>query len=322
MDDPVPTPTPTPEPQSSGEPAVPAAEAPKPEVSIPIEETPEIVPIPVQVPTGEATLPPPPSLMPPKRFGSSIHTLGTMSIFVVLFIVGIWLSSFLRQFVPTGAGDTTPTPTSSVQTTPSPDGSAPPLAPADLYASWKTYEVISGVTKLPIAGVTYKLPSEVLSPICDSAGCASQGTYLPGGTRFTVAPRGAGQALRDFRGTVISDVNGTAFTTQKVLVAGLPATEFTGVFIGRTASGYVFSRMRGVMIPLSDTLSLEINHFTPNGITADFEKDEVLFDTILKTIIVTGEKGAILLAPSITQAPTSTPTSVLSPTKIPTPTGY
>jgi hypothetical protein len=277
--------------------------------SLPIEETPEILPIPEQA----ASLPhtPPPA---PKRSGSFLSFVGTIIVFVALFVVGVWLSSFVRQFLP----GNTPNSTSSSQIsgTPTPSGGAVALLnPSDPYASWKTYTVISGITKQPIAGVQYKLPETVLPPICDGVGCASQGTYLPGGTRFTIAPRGAGQALKDFRGTVISDINGTVFTTKAVVVAGHPATEFTGSFAGRTVSGYVFSKMRGVMIEISSTESLEINHFTPNGITSNFEQDEGVFDAILKTVVL--PPIATTATPTPTRIATSSAGAVV-PTKTPT----
>ncbi len=246
---------------------------------LPVEETPEIT-VPVEPPQAL----PQADFLPKKKSGSCLGTIGTIIVFLALFIVGVWLSSFLRQFIPSDTSSQTPN--TAVQETPTPTGFLE--NPNDPYASWKTYQVISGVTKQPIAGVSFKLPPDVLSPICDGTGCASQGTYLPGGSRFTVAPRGAGQALRDFRGSAISDVNGTIFTTKSSVVGGRQATEFTGTFTGSTVSGYVFSSMRGMMIELSDTVSLEINHFTPSGITSDFAQDDALFDTILKTLTFPG----------------------------------
>lgn len=217
-----------------------------------------------------------------KKKSGCLGTLFTIVIFLALFIGGIWISSFVRQFfpgnVPVEEEIETTIPPTIPETTTATDSAA--------VAVWKTYNVISGTTKQPFAGVTFQLPPDVLSPICDGAGCASQGTYLPGGTRFTVALRGAGQALRDFRGSVVSDVGGTAFATKTTTVAEKPATEFTGTFIGRTVSGYGFSHMRGVMIELSPTTSLEVNHFAPSGIVADFASDDVLFDAILKTITI------------------------------------
>ena len=236
------------------------------------EETPE-APIPT---------PQPPSLASNKKSGC-LGTIFTIIIFLALFIGGIWLSSFVRQFFPSGTPIEEETETSVIPTIP-PERAATDSA---AVAVWKTYDVISGTTKQPFAGVTFQLPGDVLSPICDGTGCASQGTYLPGGTRFTVAPRGKGQALADFRGSVVSDVGGTAFMTKTTTVAGRPATEFTGTFTGRTVSGYGFGRMRGVMIELTSTTSLEVNHFSPSGIVADFAADDTLFDAILKTITMT-----------------------------------
>lgn len=236
----------------------------KPPVPLAYEETPEIT----QGVTSEV----------PKRRSGCFGFMIKVILFAGLVVGGVWLSSFVRQFFTSESIDSTDqvenltTPTTAT-------GSAE-------VESWKMYTVISGTTKAPFAGVTFQLPLDVLSPICDGTSCASQGTYLPGGTRFTVAPRGVGQVLADVRGSAISDVSGVSFTSKPTTVAGLPATEFMGVFTGRTVSGYGFSQMRGVMIELTPTTSLEINHFTPNGIVADFAADDTLFDAILKTITV------------------------------------
>ncbi len=135
-------------------------------------------------------------MSPPKKKSGCLGTIMTVIIFLALFIGGIWAASFMRQFFPGSTPgqqeeETFVTPTGATRPGATATGSA--------VAAWKTYEVISGTTKTPFGGVTYQLPPDVLSPICDGSGCASQGTYLPGGTRFTVAPRGTGQALRDFR---------------------------------------------------------------------------------------------------------------------------
>jgi hypothetical protein len=218
----------------------------------------------------------------------------------LLFVVLLLLesgSSSLRQFFPTSLQDSlglsqatsTPTPTPVLTLSPT------------LSSDWKKYSVINGATKRAIDGVEFSLPSDVLSPICDGVACASQGTYLPGGTRFTIAPRGAGYTLRDYRGTAISDVNGTTFTTKPVTVSGRQSMQFTGTFTGRTVSGYAFATMRGVMIPITDTTSLEVNHFIPSGITADFESDDLLFESILNKIVIsTGmtQKGGTPMATS------------------------
>lgn len=199
---------------------------------------------------------------PPKQKGFPVLVFAIL--FIALFALGVWLSSFVRQYIPAGGeelGSITPTPVADAN---------------DPYADWNTYTTMDVIS--------YKLPGNVLSPICDTTNCASYGTYLPGGTRFTVAPRGTGFALADFRGSAIADVNGVTFTTTDTVVAGKNAKEFVGTFTGRTVSGYAFVQMRGVMIEVSPTTSLEINHFVPAGVAADFAADDALFDSILKTI--------------------------------------
>lgn len=202
---------------------------------------------------------------------------------VILFGVGLFGSIIVRQYLATGF-----TPgSSSVPRTPEEVGElASTPTPEDPYAEWKTYEVMSGATKQPIAGVQFKLPPEVLEPICDGTTCISQGTYLPGGTRFTVAPRGKGQLLTDYRGKIITDLKGNEFVSTESAVATHPAISFSGDFIGSTVGGYAFSRMHGVMVEVTDTLSLEINHFTPSGVEADFATDDELFEKILKSLVI------------------------------------
>ncbi len=221
-------------------------------------------------------------------------------IFIALiFVLGIGLSSFLRQFFPGGLPgipsqqQTRVTPTPIVTTTPNP------------YVNWKTYSVISGATRKAIDGVSFKLPPEVSEVFCDGAGCASQGMYLPGGTRFTVAARGGGQILADYRGKIITDFGGRPFVTNSTVVGGRPGVSYVGDFVGSTVTGYTFAKMRGVMIGLTDTLALEVNHFTPSGVTADFTSDDVLFSKILDSFMFTG-----LPAPSL--APTKAPTATSS----------
>ena len=217
----------------------------------------------------------------PSQGSPSPHTIATIVFFVLLFALGVWLSTFLRQF-------TTTTPPSAVIPTPTEQAFlvVSPTPPPDSYPGWKTYSVVSGATRVPVSGVSFKLPPEVLAPICDGANCASQGTYLPGGTRFTVAPRGGGQALRDFRGAVVVDAGGREFTTTPTMVAGGQALAFSGLFTGTTAGGYSFSQMRGVMIEVNSTLSLEINHFTPTGVSADFGSDDAVFNQVLGTLVL------------------------------------
>lgn len=248
------------------------------------EETPVIEPI---SPASEVKQKTPSSL------GS---TIGMIVVFIVLFAVGVGISVFVRQWlasrsVPSSqpvANPTvtvTPTPYRSVLASPT---ASPTEAIIDPYAGWKTHQIISGVTKQPVPGVSFKLPPEVLTPICDGANCASQGTYLPNGSRFTVAPRGKGQLLVDARGNiVITDSSGKPFTTKSMtLGSGRRALEYSGLFSGTTVGGYTFSQMRGLMIELDEDETLEMNHFTPSGVSADFAKDDALFDKIVTSLIV------------------------------------
>lgn len=265
------------------------------------EETPIIEPIkeeesvPKTAPPPEPFKPPPPPHQPPGLiFGSR---LGKLIFFAILFAIGVWLSTILRQFVPSGIPQLSlPKPQPQVKTTPT-SLPAPP-EPTDPFADWKTYYVISAVTRGAIDNISFKLPPEILPPVCDGPSCVSQGTYLPGGTRFTVAARGTGQALPDYRGALLTDVSGRAFATKEATVAGFMATEFRGEFTGITVGGYAFTQMRGVMLGINEKLALEINHFAPSGISSDFVADEALFDKILKTLEFTWtgqgqEKGTI-----------------------------
>ncbi|KKW12923.1 MAG: hypothetical protein UY48_C0007G0012 [Candidatus Gottesmanbacteria bacterium GW2011_GWB1_49_7] len=249
-------------------------EADQPLAEIPIEETPEI-PMEPQG-TGAPRTP----YSPPEPKSSFWSNLGVLIIFVGLFGIGVWLSSYVRQYLPNGFVGVTPAQQEVVNAP-----TATPT-PVDPMASWKTYQVISGATKLPISGISFKLPPEVLAPTCDTTTCMSQGTYLSAGTRFTVAPRGAGQLLADFRGSAISDAGGVVFTTKETTVNGHKARVFSGGVSGKTVGGYGFSQMRGYMIEVTPTLSLEMNHFAPNGVIADFEKDDLLFEQIVETLVL------------------------------------
>jgi len=231
----------------------------------------------------------------PKRNITSIVT--AIIFFILLFIVGFWLSGVVRKYTGNFFGGnkeeitSTPTPTPKEK-----ELGLLPTTVQDQYASWKTYQVLNGRTRGAYEGISFKLSPEVLSPICDGSSCGSQGTYLPGGTRFTIALRGVGQVLPDYRGRIISDLYGKPLTVVEILIAGQSATEFTGTFTGTTVGGYVFSQMHGYMIPITDTISLEINHFSPSGITTDFAKDDALFDQVLETLVIppsSTEKGGV-----------------------------
>lgn len=256
-----------------------------PATGLPIEETPEIhteavvAPAPDVEPAQSAIPSPTPSYPPsaaPKHKPSVFNVFGVILVFLGLFGVGIWLSTIARQYFPDGFS----VGTLLITPTPVPVNNAP----LDPTANWTVYQVTSGSTKKPIEGITFKLPPEVLAPVCDNVACGSQGTYLPGGTRFTVAPRGVGQLLSDFRGAEVTDVNGISFLLKEATVSGHAARDFSGMFNGKTVTGYTFTQMHGLMIAITPQLSLELNHFTPTGVTADFARDDVLFDQIVGTL--------------------------------------
>ncbi len=219
-------------------------------------------------------------------FGS---TIGMILLFIILFGVGVGLSVVLRQYF-------APQVLTSVKNVPllTPTPKVPEVFPTptpsilDPYAGWKQYQVISGTTKAAISGISFKLPAEVLAPICDGGSCVSQGTYLPNGSRFTVAARGKGQSLADARGNIIvTDVSGKSFMTKPVtLLGGRKALEYSGLFSGTTVGGYTFSQMRGLMIEIDDTMTLEMNHFMPSGVNADFAADDIVFDKVTASLTV------------------------------------
>lgn len=293
--------------QNTTEPQIPQVNTdPNPQKPLIYEETPIIEPV---VPQHAVTVSPPvantplespiarppidklePQLTPkyssPHPGFSFFGMIKNFIFIVVLFGLGIGLSMFVKQYMPNGIpaidninfnNPIAPTPTLVLVSS---------TAPSQ-FANWKSYQVTSGISKQPINGITYMLPSDILPPICDGGNCASSGTYLPGGTRLTVDARGIGQLLPDFRGKILTDQGGREFSMKDTTIAGRPATEFSGVFTGTTSGGYAFSRMRGVMIEVSDTLSVEFNHFTPTLVNADFTSDDLLFDKILQSVQIT-----------------------------------
>ncbi len=278
-------------------------QVPSPTPNITYEETPVITPQPE--PTPPLTETPPPVKKPNKILGF----FKGLFFFIILFIVGFVLSGYIRDYLSSLATkSTTPsTQKPNVVENESTDAGDMLLTTPEATTTPKTYSVLNGLTRQAISDILFTLPSSVLPPICDGSACGSQGTYLPGGTRFTIAPRGAGQVLADFRGKIISDAGGKPFTVTTTTIAGKPATEFKTSQTGSTIGGYAFSRMHGYMIEITDTLSLEINHFSPSGITADFSADEIVFNDIVKSLTFGGIlKGSVI--------PTLIPTIVVTPT--------
>lgn len=263
------------------------------------EETPIITPS-----ASNAAVPPEPEPVttPVKKPNRILGFFKGLLFFIILFVVGFVLSGYLRDFF-SGTITTEPSPTLSQKPLLIPestDAGSMLFTTPEATATPKTYSVLNGLTRQPIADISFMLPATVLPPICDGSACGSQGTYLPGGTRFTIAARGAGQVLADFRGKIISDAGGKPFIVSLTTITGKPATEFTTAQIGSTIGGYAFSRMHGYMIEVTDTLSLEINHFSPSGIATDFAADEIVFNTIVQSLTFGGvQKGSVIptLAP-------------------------
>jgi hypothetical protein len=91
--------------------------------------------------------------------------------------------------------------------------------------------------------------------------------------------------------------------------------EYVGDFTGRTGGGYTFTKMRGVLVPVSETLAVEFNHFASSGVATDFAADDKVFDDIIKTF-----KGN---APLATGTPIVKPTvSLPTSTPVATSTGF
>lgn len=287
----------------------------KPELTY--EETPIITPI---EPEKEINRSP---VDPVRQKPSFWSLIKKVLLFIILFLIGYWLSGIVRTLFENRQRTPQPQPEMA---SPTQNPLIEPFVasttgvinqqPTPQTTLASSYSVLNGITRLPIAGIQYQLPAGVLAPVCDGTACGSQGTYLPGGTRFTIAPRGAGQVLMDFRGKTITDAGGKAFITKPTTVAGKNAIEFTTETRGSTIGGHAFTTMRGVMIELSDTLSLEINHFVPVGIRADFAADEVIFNELLKTLVLPGNgvggKGSVI-TPTPSLIPTSPTPEALTP---------
>lgn len=308
-----------------------------PSTPLTYEETPVITPEPepsaVEQPTTESATPAPIPQQP--RSHGAFDRLKIVFLLIVLFVIGFALSGVVRNAIdnlnsPKQTSAPTPTPTKDISVTEEKNTPTPTITSATVSATpritqiitpsitpsitgWTVYNVLNGKTRMPIDGLAVQLPNTVLAPVCDGTSCGSQGTYLPGGTRFTIAARGAGQVLADFRGKTITDANGKALMTTPTTVGGKQATEYKTETNGSTNGGYGFTAMHGYMIILSDTMSLEINHFSPAGITTDFTADDVMFASIIKTItfptnLTTSASTAVTtLVPTntVTIAPTS-----------------
>lgn len=293
-----------PQPEAASKPTLTYEETPIIEPIAESSHMPEPTPTPPHQPAPQNHIPGVPHAPKKRGFG---RTIGNIVFFVILFGLGVWLSLQLREFLasPTEVinPETTPTETVSVPTSvPIKTASGSAVKP---QGSWVTYQVVSGASKKVMSGVSYQLPPEITAPVCDGANCPSQGTNLSGSTRFTVAARGKGFTLPDFRGAILTDASGHQFVMKQSIVGGKNVYEYVGDFAGRTGGGYSFSKMRGVLVPVTDTISVEFNHFAPVGITSDFAADDVLFDKIIASFVSTVET----IAPVATSTPATATSS-------------
>jgi hypothetical protein len=238
------------------------------------EETPIIEPI------EDPKLPSPldtPELSDHSRHGKQTSSfIGKVVVFFVLFSLGIAGSIFVRPFL---NKITLPTFPSGIQQEEKiSESPSPTSAQVDQTAGWNTQNIsVSGKV------LTYSLPTGVEPPQCDGPSCASKGTYLPGKTRFTISSKTGGAPITNFAKLIVKDAGGKVFETKETTVAGLVAVDYSGSFMGLTTGGYTFTAMHGVMIQIAPTITIEMNHFAPNGITSEFEKDDAIFAQILKT---------------------------------------
>lgn len=209
----------------------------------------------------------------PQKHTGFLAALGNVILFVVLFALGVGASIILRQYLaqPREEAGTTSTPQTTVVPTPLVSQLVDPMA------NWNVYQ--------PVSNISIKLPPDILTPICDGPTCASQGTYLPGGTRLTIALRGKGQILPTTAGAIMTDAGGREFAMKEASVSSLPSQEFSGLFAGTTGGGYTFAQIRGVVVHGPEGVSLEVNHFAPTGVNANWDTDDALFDKILETIM-------------------------------------
>ncbi|MEK7801314.1 MAG: hypothetical protein AAB276_02565, partial [Pseudomonadota bacterium] len=88
------------------------------------------------------------------------------------------------------------------------------------------------------------------------------------------------------RGAILTDTTGKKFTMQQTTVGGKDVYEYIGNFAGSTSGGYSFTKMRGVLVPITTTTSVDFNHFAPTGITGDFGADDALFNEIVARLVV------------------------------------
>jgi hypothetical protein len=273
---------------------------PQAEGTHPVTETPETKPIAQQNKSSEK---------------KSATCLGNIAAYLLVFILGITATIIWRMYgtqfmssvnksqvapVATPSAVPTETPESTISAGINPTVAAtPPVAtikvtvapvptslPPISVAGWKTTGVglKSGYSVPPMS---IQLPPELEELSCDPPGCTSEGTDLPGGTRFTVAIHAFSKPIMNFTKSKVTDASGRSFPdVSETAVSGKPALLFSGEFTGSTLGGYTFSRMRGIMVLVDPKLTLEINHFTYTGKSADFAADDKILDRIISTVTI------------------------------------
>jgi hypothetical protein len=241
---------------------------------------------------------------PPQQTGSGGNKFVSVLVFLFLFALGIGVSMVVRSYLsrPTTsevvipietpeptveeeiAFDITPTEFATPSTSTKIIISNKPTVRPTIKPIKTIYGIRDARTGKDVVGVSFTLSPNIKPLECDKPNCISQGTNLPGSTRFTVALRGDGQQLRDFRGGAISDATGKEFSMSKTVFQGREAVEYEADFTGSTINSIRFGKMRGIMIALDDGTSIELNHFCPSGMECDFDSDNGVFSTILSSL--------------------------------------
>lgn len=274
------------------------------------EETPEIIPI--EEPIADVSQSPhavlpahedlkPPIAMKKPRGGLIVRVM----VFCVVFVIGLGVSFLVRPYL----GDlalslgsrsdekkqTEGKPTISLENetlTPGGDignetilGGTVTPTPVILSSVGNFTYALVDEQKQPV-GVTINLPVTIAKPSCDTTLCTSQGTNLPGGTRFTVAAYTKGPYITDISRARIIDLSGQQFVSEVASISGKVGVKYLGNFRGTTSGGYMFTAMQGVMVRVKDTLTVELNHFTPIGVSTDFDRDTTVFNAIVASLSI------------------------------------
>ncbi len=293
-----------------------------PEISAPHEM--------LELPEPKATKPVP---KPVKAAKSIVNVIVIILIFVVLFGVGIFASMAFRQIMPNGIqfpvgggaakDEITPLPTPQIV----PEDQLPVSTQSGIVPTKFPQNISQNVLmvggKSAVPGLNFVLPATVAALSCDGNNCASQGAYLPGGSRFTIAARGKGQGLPITKGAKLVDSSGKAFDMSDQVVAGFTVRQFVGNTSGSTMNGFTFSKIRGNILTLSNDLELEMSVFAPAGQIVSWENDNKLFDQIVASVIYDSTQGSTVLTLTPTRTLSSTPTistPTVTSTSTPTPT--